>query len=279
MRRIVSILISFTMLLSLAACTAPLSTFGAGYEHFYKTVVQYSGENESTAQYLAIAERSAELFPLLEENVNAFVMDAYNYQAMDDEGTLLYTMNTLDYPPELDPNGQSIRVSKNYFLYNPIETADGSELTDQFLYDDLTLNILVPEQYREFEEQIIEAYRENFYFEKVTAENHYNEMAEIEETLDIAESDLSIHIIYVKDGQSYFTFRSDCAPATDHYITDPIVQIYTSNIHCNYAHSFLTQDVYFYSEQENPEAAYGEIAPYVAQCGAQDSVQAVSALN
>lgn len=279
MRRIVSILISFTMLLSLAACGEPSSAFGAGYEHFYKTVVQYSGENESTAQYLAIAERSAELFPLLEENVNAFVMDAYNYQAMDDEGTLLYTMNTLDYSPELDPNGQSIRVSKNYFLYNPIETADGSELTDQFLYDDLTLNILVPEQYREFEEQIIEAYRENFYFEKVTAENHYNEMAEIEDTLDIAESDLSIHIIYVKDGQSYFTFRSDCAPATDHRITDPIVQIYTSNIHCNYAHSFLTQNVYFHSEQESSEAVYEEIAPYVAQCGAQDSVQAVSALD
>lgn len=279
MRRIVSILISFTMLLSLAACGEQPSAFGAGYEHFYKTVVQYSGENESTAQYLAIAERSAELFPLLEENVNAFVMDAYNYQAMDDEGTLLYTMNTLDYPPEFDPNGQSIRVSKNYFLYNPIETADGSELTDQFLYDDLTLNILVPEQYREFEKQIIEAYRENFYFEKVTAENHYNEMAEIEETLDIAESDLSIHIIYVKDGQSYFTFRSDCAPVADHRITDPIVQIYTSNIHCNYAHSFLTQNVYFYSEQESPEAAYEEIAPYVAQCGAQDSVQMVSTLD
>ena len=84
------------------------------------------------------------------------------------------------------------------------------------------------------------------------------------------------HIIYVKDGQSYFTFRSDCASATDNRIVDPIVMIYTSNIHCNYAHSIVSQWLYFYSDEENPEDVYQSIKPYVLQCGAEESVQQVS---
>lgn len=213
--------------------------------YVYSTVVQYSGENDSTEKYLEIAERSKKLLLLLEENIGAFVMDAYNYQDLDGEGTLLYTMNGLSYPLEIDPNGQSIRVSKNYFCHNPIETVDGSDLIEQIIYDDMTLNILVPEKYRSMEAQIIEAYRDRFYFEKVEAENDYNKMAHNSKLLNISPASLIIHIIYVKDGQQYFSYRSDCSPQTDNWITDPIVQIYTGNIHCNYAHSFMSQWVYF----------------------------------
>lgn len=95
----------------------------------------------------------------------------------------------------------------------------------------------------DMEEQLIAAYREQFYFEKLQATNDYNEMAAIETVLDIAEESLNINIIYAKDGQSYFTFRPDCAPTTDNRIVDPIVMIYTSNIHCNYAHSIVSQGV------------------------------------
>ena len=272
--------------LSLLLCFSLLTACGSNnggsanakweeYKNIYTTSIQYTGENESTAKYLEISERSAELFPLLEENVGAFVMDAYNYQAMDDEGTPLYEMNNVDYPVEIDPYGHSICVSRNYFRHNPIETADGSDLIEQIIYDNLTLNILVPEKHKDMEEQIIAAYRENFYFEKVQATNDYYEMAGIDETLDISEESLNINIIYVKDGQTYFTFRSDCAVATDNLIEDPVVRIYTSNIHCNYAHSFMTQWVYFPSEAEDAEAAYKDIEPYVKQCGAENSVQSV----
>ena len=274
------LLILLPVILLLSACSDPESESLSNskweeYQHIYKTSVQYTGENESTAKYLEIAERSANLFPLLEENVNAFVMDAYNYQVMDDEGTLLYTMNGMDYPQEIDPNGQCIRVSKNYFLYNPIKTEDGSELSELIVYDDLTLNILVPVQYRDMEEQILEAYRERFYFEKVKAANDYNNMAGIDDVLDISQEDLTVNIIYVQDGQKYFTFRSDCAVLTDNWIEDPVVMIYTANIHCNYAHSFMSQWLYFYSDKDNAEDAYQDIVPYIKQCGAENSIQKV----
>ena len=237
----------------------------------YRAVVYNSGEDESAAKYLEIAQRSQELLALLEEKTGAFVMDAYNYQAMDDDGTPLYTMNNPEFPIEIAPAGMSVQVSPGYFKWNPIKTTDGSELEKQIVQDDLTLNLLVPEQYRDMEQEILTAWKEYFYFEKVEAENDYNELAGRKERLDITENQLTVNIIYVKDGQRYFTYRSDCAAADGSWITDPLVQIYTGNIHCNYAHSFLTQWTYIPSEAGSPEKAYEEIAPYILECGAQES--------
>lgn len=264
-------------------CLALLTAFGLsgcgkksaetgwpGHEGFYTTVVKYSGENESDAKYLEIARKSEALLPLLEEKAGAFVVDAYNFQSIDDEGTPLYTQNTLSYPEEIAPNGRSIRVSPNYFAYNPVETADGSDVRTQLVVEDTTLNLLVPEQFKSREADILKGYRELFYFEKVTAEDSFNEMAGLPDRLDIAEEDLTVRIIYMKEGQQYFTFRRDCKGDGDTpcYIDDPIVQIYTGNIHCNYAHSFLSQWTYFPSDAENGEEAFEVIRPWVEETGA-----------
>ena len=240
--------------------------------HIYTTQVQYTGEDDPV-QYLEIAARSAHLLAELEDKAGAFVADFYNYQAMDDAGTPLYTMNGMQFAEEIDPNGHCIRVSRNYFAHNPIETADGSNLTEQFVYDDLTLNLLVPEKYQDMEEDIVAAHRERFYFEKVEAENSYNQEAGISDRMNIAKEDLKINIIYVKDGQDYFSFCSDCAPQTGCHVEDPVVQIYTGNIHCNYAHSFMSQWVYIPSEAESAEEAYQEISDMIRSCGAEESVQ------
>ena len=240
--------------------------------HIYTTQVQYTGEDDPV-QYLEIAARSAHLLAELEDKAGAFVADFYNYQAMDDAGTPLYTMNGMQFAEEIDPNGHCIRVSRNYFAHNPIETADGSNLTEQFVYDDLTLNLLVPEKYQDMEEDIVAAHRERFYFEKVEAENSYNQEAGISDRMNIAKEDLKINIIYVKDGQDYSSFRSDCAPQTGCHVEDPVVQIYTGNIHCNYAHSFMSQWVYIPSEAESAEEAYQEISDMIRSCGAEESVQ------
>ena len=240
--------------------------------HIYTTQVQYTGEDDPV-QYLEIAARSAHLLAELEDKAGAFVADFYNYQAMDDASTPLYTMNGMQFAEEIDPNGRCIRVSRNYFVHNPIETADGSDLTGQFVYDDLTLNLLVPEKYQDMEEDIVAAHRERFYFEKVEAENSYNQEAGISDRMNIAKEDLKINIIYVKDGQDYFSFSSDCAPQTGCHVEDPVVQIYTGNIHCNYAHSFMSQWVYIPSEAESAEEAYQEISDMIRSCGAEESVQ------
>lgn len=69
------------------------------------------------------------------------------------------------------------------------------------------------------------------------------------------------------------TFRADCARETGSWVTDPIVAVYTGNIHCNYAHSFLTQWTYLPAEGASPEEVYQAILPYVEAVGAQESLQ------
>lgn len=281
MRKYLSGLLALLCLAGLSSCgrtreaekTAPPEE----YQNLYTTQVQYTGEDDP-AQYLEIAARSARLLAELEEKAGAFVADFYNYQSMDDKGTPLYTMNGLQYPVEIDPNGMCIRVSRNYFKHNPIETADGQDVTEQFVYDDLTLNVLVPEKYRDMEEDIIAAHRDRFYFEKVEAENAYNKDAGLSARLDIPKEDLNIHIIYVRDGQKYLSFRKDCAQQTECQVEDPVVQVYTANIHCNYAHSFMTQWVYFPSDAGSAENAYQEVFPIIQTCGAEKSVQKVVSL-
>lgn len=278
MKRVFSLVIIVVMLISLVGCKSVNQEVDNRHNGIYTLRVKETGENESTARYLEIAERSQELLKILEENAGLFIVDAYNYQDIDGKGTPLYTENTLHYPQEIDPYGESIRVSRNYFEFNPIATADGTELVDRIIYDDNTLNILVPLKYQDMEEQIIEAYTERFYFEKVTAANNYYTMAGMTEHVDISISDLHVNIIYVNDGQSYDLIRSDCSVNTGNSIEDPVVQIYTSNIHCNYAHSFLSQWSYFIDDSDQAEEAYHVIEPYVRMCGAEQSLCSVSSV-
>lgn len=112
----------------------------------------------------------------------------------------------------------------------------------------------------------------------MTAENSYNEDAGLHERLGLREEDLSVNIIYVKDGQSYPVYREDIV-SENGCITDPIVQVYTGNIYCNYAHSNLSQWAYFYSDCEDPKDAYEVLRPYIEQCGAGESLQSVERLG
>ncbi|MDL2232931.1 hypothetical protein LJC63_05030 [Ruminococcaceae bacterium OttesenSCG-928-L11] len=244
-------------------------------ENIYAMSVKYTAENEGAGSYLEIAQRSDALFRLLEENTDAFVMDAYNYQSIDNEGTMVYTQNTLSLPIEIDAGGYCIRVSKNYFKFNPIVTVSGETIESRMISEDNTLNILVPEKYKTHESDIIAEYLELFYFEKVEVDNIHLE--ETQQPLsEITPNDLSVNIIYVKDGQDYFTYRTDLAQNTQNMITDPIVVLYTGNIHVSYAHSLMSQFVYFFSEETTSEAAYACILPYIQQLNAEDSFQKVS---
>lgn len=277
MKRIRSILLAVLILTTLGGCTAAeTSNTSAQKEQgtLYTTVIQNSGEDESAEKYLEIAERSQTLFPLLEEQVGLFVLNTYNYQDVDGEGTPLYTMNTLHAPAEIDPNGKSIQVSRNFLTFYPIETVSGSSIEDALSDDDLTLNVLVPEQYRAQEETLRAAWLAQFFLEKVEAENSYCEWAGRAERSHLTQDQLSLNLIYVKDGQKYPVLREGCV-SEDGWITDPVVEVYTGNVHCNYAHSLLSQWSYFYADTDDPKEAFELLRPSVEACGAAESFQKV----
>ena len=269
-RAILLALCLLVLLAGLAGCAKAKESAG---RMVYTTVIKYSGEDDPKT-YLEIAGRSKELLALLEEKAGVFVMNAYNFQDIDGEGTPLYEMNRLDLPVEIDPDGYCVSVDKNYLDLHGITAAGGMPASDSVVMDGRTQNVLVPEKFKDREQDIIEAYRERFFFEKVEAENSYNEDAGLSGILGLNESDLTVNIIYVQDGQKYPVYREDII-CEDGCITDPIVQVYTGNIHCNYAHSDLSQWTYFYSDKGSPEDAYEALRPYIEQCGAGESLQYV----
>ena len=202
--------------------------------------------------------------------------------AKDPEGRYVYATE-LKYSGEDDPKAYLEIAARSQKLLSLLEenldihgikAADGSTAGEKLVTDDRTQNILVPEKFKGREQDILKEYRAQFYFEKVTAENSYNEDAGLSERLELAEDDLTINLIYVEDGQSYPVYREDII-CENGAITDPVVQVYTGNIHCNYAHSNLSQWTYFYSGETDPERAYEELRPYVARCGAEESLQSV----
>ena len=269
--------------LFLALCLCALALFGCRQDegkpgqYLYATALTYSGEDDPKA-YLEIATRSQKLLSLLEEKAGVFVMNAYNFQDVDGEGTPLWEMNRRDLPAEIDPAGHCVCVDRNYLDLHGIKAAGGTPASESLVIDDRTQNILVPEKFKDREQDIIKAYRARFYFEKVTAENSYNEDAGLSERSDLTEEELTVNIIYVEDGQSYPVYREDIV-CENGSITDPVVQVYTGNIHCNYAHSNLSQWTYFYYDETDPEKAYEELQPYVEQCGAEESLQSVKQIE
>lgn len=54
-----------------------------------------------------------------------------------------------------------------------------------------------------------------------------------------------------------------------------MVEVYTGNVHCNYAHSLLSQWSYFYADTDDPKEAFELLRPSVEACGAAESFQKV----
>lgn len=248
-------------------------------ENLYKTSINYTGQAEDEAYNISLSEKMKDFLHDMEEKHNGFVMDAYNYQYVEEENDYVYNLNELNNVPiEISPNGYSITVSKNYFKYNPILTAKGEAIDSLIQYDDNIQNILVPEKYADKENEIIKAFKEVFYFEKVEVDNIYREKLGLElnhSKLD----DLKINIIYVKDNQNYFTFDNEISPKTNNFITDPIVTIYTENTHCTYAQAYLTQNFYFTEESLKDEnGAITSITPLVKKHNLENSIKKVESV-
>lgn len=243
--------------------------------------------------YLEVyCDESEALFTLLEENCGAFLVDAYNFHAVDDEGTPDYVDTFRRWEEKygegvaqkpglaLGAQGYSIKVSRNYFEYNPIKAVNRKPVADQLVMDEYVLNLLVPEKYREYEEELIKAYQEAFLWDKVmsmlssgshSADESHAYYTKDGELVWISRADLSVNVIYVKDGQEYFTYRRDRAVNTENRIIDPVVQVYTGNVDPLEIHGMMSNAlVFFPDEGGSAGAAYEHIKPFVEQSGLAD---------
>lgn len=116
-----------------------------------------------------------------------------------------------------------VRINNNYLKLNPIKSVDNKVV--KIDENNEQLIILVPEKYQS-EERELRAYLEDEYaFQKYGAKNSF--LQDIGEPIESVESEF-YRIIWVKDGQSYFTFSNHHAKDTNNYFYDGIGVVLTN---------------------------------------------------
>jgi len=183
----------------------------------------------------------------LTKNYNAFIMNSQNFL-----GREIFESSSSNIPEE--PNlFMYLRVSPNYFYFNPIFTINNLPVEDELIIDSNVLNIIVPIGLEPFHDVIFNEYLNLFYFNKVRVDNIYNhEFGLPLNTTPIEE--LYVNIIYARDDQTYFTFNTMIRLEENINIVDPIVIIYTGSEHS----SFLFSDIqsHYFVQLTTPELTY-----------------------
>jgi hypothetical protein len=246
------IFLTFVTILSVAflvGCSG--STFAPEFR--VMDIVAIRASDLSWEEELEFEKANASFFRTVEREHGAFIMDLENFRVFG--GQIQWEAHRQHYlsgefdhfwPTEFCSYGHSIGVTANYFLHNPIEPISGGNLLDYFAFEPYTMNILVPESLREYEADIITAYQQRFWFDKINVENIYHEFigTSINET---TQEELNINIIYVKDSQTYFTFDSSIEPENDNLITDPIVRVLLpDNIHSAQYRPMTQRGIFLY---------------------------------
>ncbi|WP_069681146.1 bacteriocin-associated integral membrane family protein [Clostridium taeniosporum] len=236
-------------------------------QNLYTTVVTYTGENEMK-KHFEVSKKMKEFYKKMSDSKDAFIIRASNYNKEDESYN--YELDSEGKSPETSPYGKCITIDENYLKYNYIESVDSS-IVNQINHNDNVLNILVPEKLQIYEQEIRKNYLDYFYFQKVKVENIYNEELNLDLNKTI-ESNLKVNIIYVKNNQNYFSYKSSIEPEQKNLVNDPIAVIYTDNVDSSYCFSYMTNSFYFYSDTEDP---FGEIFPIIAKYDLQSSFQKV----
>lgn len=220
-------------------------------ENLYQTVTTYIGQDQ-VSEHVQDEQNQAvkKAYQDLNKKVDGFLMDASNYSEVD-EGVYTYDLNTKEGEDvRTNPGGKTITINLNYLAHNPIESEQGS-IREQLIDDENVLNLLVPVSLREKESEIKEKFISHFYFQKVEVENIYRE-GKGEPLNKMKKEDLDVHIIYVKDNQSYFTFNPNEKGEGDYFIHDPIAIIDNASFDASFYMSYLGSSYYFYSDEDDP---------------------------
>lgn len=191
-----------------------------------------------------------------------FIIDTLNYERTP---TLIKDDESLDYNYKINvknnkdlysPYGQNILVDKNYLKRNLVRTyTDQRDVLEEIDYDKDTLNILVPQKFKQYENIIKDSFKEWFYFQKVYIFNMYKEIRG-KKLSEKKMEDLKINLIYIQNNQSYFTYNPFSGDSSNN-IKDPIVTVYTENMDNSVLAATLGRSIFL--ESENPYTALKEV--------------------
>ncbi|MBD5134747.1 MAG: DUF1430 domain-containing protein [Lachnospiraceae bacterium] len=139
-------------------------------------------------------------------------------------------INSRNFEQEyLDLNGEpmpweSVTVNPNYLIQFPVLDENGKEITISEKETDWIL--IVPEKYKEQEEEIVEIFSEDRKDCYETSEDVYGE------EISAVVKNQNVKIIWMKDNQKIFSFNSNVYPENNNMIEEPVIQVMTTNNSC-----------------------------------------------
>ncbi|PNZ82259.1 DUF1430 domain-containing protein, partial [Staphylococcus microti] len=200
----------------------------------YGTLVHHVGQVKSREIDKAVSIKMKTYF-LSDEN-KGFIADMENFL---NDGLYVYQYNEKKNA-DIEPEGKTVIIDENYLRKHPKKTVDNDDVLQYIKKEDKTQNILVPARFKQYKQEIIKNYNENF--------AGYRDIGNEPFSMDPT---LHINIIWVKNDIDYFTYNARIGGAKN-TIVAPIAIVETGNIDpLNYSHYF-SNAYYFKSYLDNP---------------------------
>lgn len=204
------------------------------------------------------------LYRDLSKQKDTFIITANNFSVVNGDPNnpiFLYQINANnEHDKIVSPYGRSIVVDANYIKKSNIQLAKAGKIEDILHSDKGNLTILVPEKYKQFEDEIKENYLKDYKFRMIEIENMLRSPQD--GAVDEDSLSLSINIVYAKNNQKYFTFNTNYGSAREKYmIEDPIAIIFEDNLDGVFYGNLFTSGggFYFYENSPNPYSSISDV--------------------
>ncbi len=252
-------------------------------ENVYRVVTKEAGQiaAEQSGDYAtnrAFIYQAFDTYRVLNDEYGLMLCYAGNYQDYLD-GQKLWQINTgpdsyNKENPWATVNGTCLVVNENYLCANPATDVDGNDVLDGLAREDTTIDLLVPEGLRAYEDEIVAGFRSDFWFWKVDVAQIYEERIG-EPAPDLAEEDLSVNIVWVPDGLAWFVYDASIMSETGNLIYDPIVVVDGGNIDPSYYYAWMTSSCFYEADAANPAGPLTEAASRYGATDMYNTVQSV----
>ena len=222
------------------------------YPNIYKVVMNYIGSDQSLEKENEVRIFAQRAYEELKDRHNGFFMDSNDVACND-------IMCPNIEQDGLNHNGcdTHVTVTPNYYNLNPIWTTDGEPVESKLDYDENTINLAVPEKYMHLKDQMIEQFTEYLDFNRfLIGERVYQNASN--ETWKPNRGPLSVNVIAVKDGQSYYSFNDSFRKEENNAIVDAVAVIYTDNFHPSYILFTSSRALFFQYDDEKTVDNYLE---------------------